>query len=97
MEAVYQSSFEWLEFHNPTGSDYSSGVPDDREDEPERPEAFDVLMQLRRFNLSWSAGGYEDQPCLLYMELNSVCAAEEEHTNLKLINLRNKENAKQTI
>lgn len=50
-------------------------------------------MQLRRFNLNWSQGGYEDQPYLLYQELNKVCEAEEEHRNLKLINLRNNQNA----
>lgn len=59
--------------------------------EPERPEAFDVLMQLRRFHINWVDGGYEDQPCILMDEINTVCQAEEEHTSQRMINQRNRE------
>jgi hypothetical protein len=63
----------------------------DDENMPERPEVYDVLLQLRRFNMKWVDGGYEDQPCILIEELNQVYRAEEEHSIRKLINQRNKE------
>jgi hypothetical protein len=89
---VRSTSLEWLQYNDPTESDYV-GLGPIEEEAPERPEAYDVLMQLRRFNLPWSQGGYEDQPCILYLELNAVCSAEEEHAILKQINQRNRERA----
>jgi hypothetical protein len=64
---------------------------DDTMLEPERTEVFDVLLQLRRFGLTWANGAYEDQPCLLIKELNAAISAEEEHAARKAINQRNKE------
>lgn len=58
---------------------------------PERPEAYDILLQLRRFNLNWNEGGYDNQPWLLYQELNAVHEAEEEHSSIKMMNLRRRQ------
>lgn len=80
---------EWLEFLDPTESIIA---PPGEGEAPEPPEAYDVLMQLRRFGVSWANGGYEDQPCLLMKELNAVCEAEEEHDAVKRINRENREN-----
>lgn len=84
---VYSFSLEWLEYNDPVEE---TVTPHEDGTEPERPEAFDVLMQLRRFNLSYTFGGYEDQPWLLMQELNAVCDAEEEHRTIKLINAENR-------
>lgn len=42
------------------------------------PEPYAILLQLRRFSMSWSQGGYEDQPHILLEELNAAAAAENE-------------------
>lgn len=44
---------------------------------PPLPEAMEILLQLRRFNLSFWSGGLADQPVLLLREFNTCIEAEE--------------------
>lgn len=91
MTAVHDQTFKWLDYYESTASDpFTANVVKDPKKAPERPEAFDILLQLRRFSLSWSDGGYEDQPWLLTEELNAAASAEEDHKNLIIMNQRRK-------
>lgn len=87
LDAIRQGVTEWLDYVDPVESIIA---PSGEGEPPERPEAYDVLMQLRRFGLNWASGGYEDQPCILMMELNAVCEAEEDHAATKQINQKNR-------
>jgi hypothetical protein len=60
---------------------------------PEQPEAMGILRQLRRFNITWVKGGYEDQPYILMRELNEVVETELEHERIEMLNEIFKANA----
>lgn len=81
---------EWLNYYQPTTTDAFGNVPETGEQKPERPEAYDILLQLRRFDCHWADGGYSDQPWLLTQELNACSEAEEDHQNIINLNAQRK-------
>lgn len=87
LEAITATTLEWLQYEGPTEAELVGEVTGEAPTAPERPEAYDILMQLRRYGLSWAAGGYEDQPVLLMRELDAVCAAEAEIATIQAINV----------
>jgi len=91
LKAVGDAVFEWLSYHEPTAHDPHGIGAKPEGPEPERPEAYDILLQLRRFHLTWAQGGYEDQPWLLTEELNAASDAETRHKNLILLNQKRRE------
>lgn len=56
------------------------------------PEPYAILLQLRRFNLPWTAGGYEDQPHIRLQEMNAASVAESKYEYQQKLNaLRRKQ------
>lgn len=55
---------------------------------PEIPDILLMLRRLRRFNLSFSTGGLEDQPYLLMLELEQASMAENSYQAWQLARLK---------
>lgn len=45
---------------------------EDESDDVEMPEPYGIYQQLKRFGMTWWAGGYADQPYILMLEMSRV-------------------------
>lgn len=57
---------------------------------PECPEPYQLLLKLRRFDMSFYSGGYNNQPHILMLEFQMCMIAEDEHKQIVAANQRMK-------
>lgn len=61
---------------------------------PECPEPYQMLLKLRRFNMNFYSGGYNNQPHILMMEFQICMIAEDQHAQIVAANKRMKQSNK---
>lgn len=51
----------------------------DQPEKPEQPEILMILRRMRKMDVPYTDGGYEDQPYILMLELDAAVDTENEH------------------